>query len=386
MPQRNAPGWAAIAIVAGVCAAGAIGCRGKKPPPPPPPESRDTKYDLQPVTTPLACVKDGAVTVMDGEGNNQRRLSAPGTPVPESLAWSPDTRRLAFWTVDRAQDPLAGAFRLCVADVASSGDPAVIYTSDPGLGGDVPVFSPNGAEVYASVYGGRNEGGKTAGGLFAKEFSRDLGLLRFPVGGGKPQPLIDRRPAARGPLRWPDPSPDGKQLIAISGQDLPRGHLAVIDLATRDVKEYHDRSAFIAQWCPRALRVAYLAPGMDRTRDLRVWTPGATTDALVAAGLQPLATFAWSPGGKAIAYTDVSRYLVQLEQRRKWPPELHKSLRTPGALYRWPTWTPDGRAIVYEYHQTADAQSVLKRDALDATIAARDLIAGGVRPLFAVSR
>jgi len=386
MLQRNALRWAAIPLLAGACAAATIGCRARPVPPPPSRARPETKYELRPVTTPLACVKEGAVYVMDGEGNNQRRLSAPGAAVPESLAWSPDTRRLAFWTVDRTQDPLAGPFRLCVADVASNGDPAVIYTSDRGLGGDVPVFSPNGAEVYASVYGGRNDEGKTAGGLFAKQFSRDLGLLGFPVGGGRPRSLIDRRPATRGPLRWPDLSPDGKQLVAISGQSVAHGHLAIIDLAARDTQEYRDRAAFIAQWCPRALRVAYLGPGKDRMRGLRVWTPGATTDAVVAAGLQPLATFAWSPGGRAIAYTDGWRYLVQVEQRHQWPSRLRKSLRTPGAVYLWPTWTPDGRAIVYEYHQTSGAQSVLKRDSLDTTIAARDLVAGGVRPLFAVSR
>jgi len=375
-------------MLLGLIAIAVSGCRHR------PPAAEKTRtapaverkpLPIKPVTTPLACVKGGTVYVMDGEGNHQRRLAAPGTAVPESLCWSPDTKRLAFWTVDASRDRVAGPFHLCVADVEAGAEPAVLYTSDPGLGGDLPAFSPDGKEIYASVYGGRDDRGMAAGGLHAVEFSKNLGLLRFAGDGGKPHPLVER-PGDRGPLRWPDVSPDGKQLVAIGGQDLGHGYLALLDLATRETREYRETAATFARWNPRYVRVAYFAPGNNGQRDLRVWEPAKLKTVTVAADLSPLATFCWSPGGQSLAYTNESSYAIRRERNGKWAPEPLRRISVGGALFRWPTFSPDGRAAIYEFHQVRDGESVLKRDAMDVSVTATDILPGAVRPLFAGSR
>ncbi len=364
------------------------GCRHKPSPsaktPTAPPVERKAPT-IQPVTTPLACVKGGAVYVMDGEGNHQRRLAAPGTAVPESLCWSPDTKRLAFWTVDTSRDPIAGPFHLCVANVEAGAEPAVLYTSDPGLGGDLPAFSPDGKEIYASVYGGQDDRGKTAGGLYAVEYSKNLGLLRFAGDGGKPHPLVER-PGDRGPLRWPDVSPDGKQLVAIGGQNLGHGYLALLNLATRETREYRESAAFFARWNPRYVQVAYFAPGNSGRRNLRVFEPAKLKTVTVADDLSPLATFSWSPGGQSIAYTNESSYVIRRERNGQWAPEPLRRISVAGSLFRWPTFSPDGRAAIYEFHQVRDGESVLKRDAMDVSVTATDIVTGATRPLFAGSR
>ncbi len=102
-------------------AAGIGGCRwfgGRPEVPEPPPEadqSEGSGIRRQLIRTPLACVRNGEVWLMDGDGNKQRRVAAPGRAIPESLRWSADAARLAFWTVEEGENGRTGPFRLCAA-------------------------------------------------------------------------------------------------------------------------------------------------------------------------------------------------------------------------------------------------------------------------------
>jgi hypothetical protein len=374
--------FVSVAITSTGC--GLLRRKEEPPQPPEPPEARDTGIRRQPIRTPLACVKEGHVWLMDGDGNEQRRVDAPGNAIPESLQWSPDASRIAFWTIDEGRAGRGGPFRLCAADGLDVGPAEVLHTTEPGLGGDRPFFSRGGKVLCASVFGGTDAAGARVGGLFAERFTRNQGTLRFHFGGGEPDRLLPERPAARGPLRWAELAPDGGTLVAVSGNDVDGGHLTLIDFATGETTEARTRTALYASWSPKQRRLAYLRPADGGTCELRVWVPGEDTSTKVIADLSPEATFAWAPDGHAIAYANADIYAVVVENAGgKWT-EL-RSQSQEGSIHRYPTWAPNQLAVVLERLPSGQPQRVLQRDSFDPSVAGKEFFPGGRRPLFAPS-
>ena len=100
----------------------------------PPGRPPDSDVGQTRVTTLLACVKDGTVWLMDGQGNHRREVKAPGQAIPESLSWASDSSRLAFWTSE--DDRGEGAFSLCAVEPEHPEGTIVMHKTTPGLGGD----------------------------------------------------------------------------------------------------------------------------------------------------------------------------------------------------------------------------------------------------------
>ncbi len=356
-----------------------------KPEPPKPPEPAEPQkrgVRRQPIRTPLACVKDGQVWLMDGDGNKQRRIEAPGSAIPESLQWSADSSRIAFWTIAEGRAGRGGSFRLCAADAAGAGAAEVLHTTEPGLGGDRPFFSRGGKVLCASIFGGADAQGAPVGGLFAERFTRNEGTLRFPLGGGEPDRLLPERPGTRGPLRWAELAPDGSTLVAVSGNDADGGYLALVDFATGETTEVRTRTALYASWSPKQRRVAYLRPADGGARELRVWVPGDDSSTKVVGDLGPEATFAWAPDGHAIAYTNTDTYAVVVEDAAGGWTEA-RSQSQEGSMHRWPTWAPDRLAVVLERLPAGRRERILQRSGFDASVPGKEFFPGGRRPLFA---
>jgi hypothetical protein len=319
---------------------------------------------------------------MDGDGNHRKRISAPGQAVPESLAWSGDASRLAFWTREDSADVEDTPFRLCVTATTKPESAEVVYTAEPGLGGDRPFFSATGNVLCASVFGGEDAQNSVAAGLLARRFTRNKGLLKFRLAGGPPEPVLPDRPAARGPLRWPELAPDGQTLVAIAGKDIADGHLALVDLDARSVTQERERDALCAAWSPRQRRLAYLRHAEHGTTELRVWTLDGPESALVVDGLSAEATFAWAPDGESIAYTNRDEFAVVTEgPGGEWVAA--RSQHQEGSLHRWPTWAPKAEAVVLQMRPSGQRERILLRDPISPDVSSKRFFPGGTRPLFA---
>jgi hypothetical protein len=220
------------------------------------------------------------------------------------------------------------------------------------------------------------------GGLFAERFTRNEGTLRFRLGRGEPDRLLPDRPAARGPLRWAELAPDGGTLVAVSGNHVGEGYLALVDFASGETSEARTRTALYASWSPKQRRLAYLRPADGGTRELRVWVPGESSSTKLVGDLSPEATFAWAPDGHAIAYTNTDTYAVIVENTAgKWAEARTQSQE--GSMHRWPTWAPNQLAVVLERLPSGRPQRILQRDGFGPSVPGKEFFPGGRRPLFA---
>lgn len=345
-----------------------------------PPERPPSDLERIRVTALLACVRDGAVWLMDGQGNHRKQVKTPGQAIPESLSWASDGSRLAFWTSE--DDRGEGAFSLYAVDPEHPEGPLAVYKTTPGLGGDRPVFAPGDTELIAAVYGGADAGGRDVGGIFAERYTRNEGLLLFPLSGREPERLLPDRPTSRGPLRMAHASPDGTMIVAIGGKAEHESYLALVDLDQGTITEQRERPAVLAQWSTRTKSLAYLKRMDVGDLQLHLWTPGEDLTQLLAEDLSEDVTFSWSPSGTAIAYADGERCVhIQRNQAGSWPEE--RSELAHGSVHRWPTWAPTGDAVVFEFHPSTGEPSVLRRDALVAQVSAGEFFEGATRPLFA---
>lgn len=161
--------------------------------------------------------------------------------------------------------------------------------------------------------------------------------------------------------RW---SPDGQRIVATGGPGL-----VILTSRGRIVRripvagEPDD-----PRWSPDGTRIAYLVmhchdplghegPSCGDLRVMRVDGSGRRllTASGVDAGQGPFTLYSWSPDGRSIAYIGLHGVAV-VDVRTG---ATHLAARSSGLLMEYPSWSPDGRWILFAKQQRSGGSSDL---------------------------
>lgn len=146
-------------------------------------------------------------------------------------------------------------------------------------------------------------------------------------------------------------SPDGRQIVTSIEQD-GVAQLFVMDADGRNQRQLtRVRSAINAEWAPDGRRIAFVS-GDSGQQDVYVINADGTglrrLTRTVGNHLQP----AWSPDGKAIAYSAVISSSAEYGQTYQlWVTDLdgaaYQLTQNSAANYQYPSWSRDGARLVF---------------------------------------
>ena len=140
-------------------------------------------------------------------------------------------------------------------------------------------------------------------------------------------------------------SPDGKKVIMSMAKD-GNSEIFAMDLRTRDVVRLTNHSAIDTSPCysPDGKRVVF---NSDRggTQQLYVMDADGSDVRRISFGDGRFATPVWSPRGDLIAFTKIHRGTFYIGVMR--PDGTGERLLTKGFLVEAPTWSPNGRVLMY---------------------------------------
>jgi dipeptidyl aminopeptidase/acylaminoacyl peptidase len=230
----------------------------------------------------LAVVSGGEIHLWPTEGGEQRAITGMGAST-KSMAWSPDSRWIAF------QNNRYGSFDLWLVDVREGGVSQL--TSDVRYDG-YPSWSPDSRTIY-----------------FQRLDERwvDHDVLAIPREGGQPTVITrdqDFYDYGSGARFWhPQVSPDGRMVMFPS-----------------------HRSGWINQW------VVPVGGGEPRQ---------------LAAEEADQDYAEWSPDGRLILYTSNRNGTIQIRLVSPEGGDSRPLVNPDVGFIRNPTWSPDGRQIAY---------------------------------------
>ncbi len=239
----------------------------------------------------IACIWQGAVTVMDSDGGSVRQVTKGSADLAPS--WSPDGRQLFFLSLK------AGELQVWSVPV-EGGDP-VQLTDERDLSSYAPQWIPR-RDLLLYVAGGKIHTLDTKSGTRGTiPFSAKITLARKSY--KQISPMLPA-PGQRLPVRCicrPVPSPDGR-LIAFSALgDLWLRHA---DGKTEQLTSGPEDDADPA-WSPDGSQLAYVS---TRTRDYQVWVVELASRARrqVTATAGDAAMPIWQPSGDNIIFVQSS--------------------------------------------------------------------------------
>jgi Tol biopolymer transport system component len=257
--------------------------------------------------------RDGAIYSMNPDGTGVSQITFPDVANLQadfSPAWSPDGKQIAFVRMDVAVD---GAGEIYIMNADGSG--LTRLTASPG--NDLsPTWSKDGKRI-AFVSSRGDASPSTAGSQAWDIYVMDA------TPGGTVVRVTDRFGADFDPS-W---SPDGKQIVFVSGRD---------DDGTGTTDLY-----------------AVTVDGLQVTR-------------LTNQGVQ-VGEPSWAPGGKQIAFTggnfeanDTDVYVLTLDGM-----QLTRITDGPGSPGSdgSPTWSPDGKQIAFTSTRAGDAREIFTMNA-----------------------
>jgi len=284
--------------------------------------------------------------------------------------WSPDGRRIAFWSVRSGQRD--------IFTVAASGGPAVAVTSDAALDWS-PAWSPDGRYLYfASDRGGtmnlwrvrmEEASGKALGPpeplTTPSPYSGQITLAR-----GSPQLAFMHRSLAANlykvaidPLRgvvtgqpepvirgsrlavWPKLSPDGQWLtFFLSGRQEDIAVVRTDGSGLRNLTDdlHRDRGPI---WSPDGKQILFYS---NRSGKFELWTiqpDGSGLRQLTFESRWNLGSSLWSPDGARLAYVILGHGTYVMDAAKPWrdqTPEELPSLAESGKVFVPKSWSADG--------------------------------------------
>ena len=285
----------------------------------------------------LAFASGGDIVVVEPDGSGRRTLiSAPSEL--GGMAYSPDGRRLAYWS--RA---LSGTWELTVVG-ADGGKPVTVASANlqptgPALG---PSWSPDGSTIAYSARDPLVDGSLSCANWGNGDFCRSRIFLAAADGSGARQigdPDLD--------ARSPDWSPDGSTIAFGGGGASPSVgvRLFLMDADGSDVRQLSDVVgsdwAFVrVDWSHDGTKIVGQAGAEDNIANWDIWVINADGSGATNVGAHPLGVDeiipSWAPDRNALAWW--ADGTVLLEEGAE-----PVNIQGPDGV---PVWSPDGKLFM----------------------------------------
>jgi WD40-like Beta Propeller Repeat len=314
--------------------------------------ARPSQPPLGAATNGLIAFGSGAdINVVEPDGTGRRTLIS-GPWQLGGMAFSPDGRRLAYWSKALA----GGMWDLTVVD-ADGGSPVIVASgvsvaSDPSQ----PAWSPNGATIAYSASTPQFDGSVCQSGQNGSFCTSRIFLAAVDGSGARQvgDPDLD--------ARSPDWSPDGSTIAFGGGNASPSVgvHLYLMDADGSDVRQVSDVVgggwAFVrVDWSHDGSKIVGQAGAADDIANLDIWVinadgSGATNVGAYPQGIDEVIP-SWAPDRDALAWW--ADGIVLLEEGAD-PVDFPQDMV--------PEWSPDGQLLA----GTSDAGVVVMD--LDGTV------------------
>jgi len=283
-----------------------------------------------------------AILIANKDGSDPHQVTEV-SGIPRGFRFSPDGRRIRFWVIQQ------------------KGNSSSIWEMDAN-GKDIHPLFPDWKESSYQCCG---------------NWSPDGNYYYFEAGYGSTQAIwvlperrsIFHRAAGpsrliSGPLRFsgPGPSRDGKKLF-VTGEE-PRVELFRYDLQARRLDSYlPGLSAGPVDFSSDQKWMAYVS-----YPDMTLWRSRLDGSDKMQLTFPPVRAYEprWSPDGSKIAFMDVQfsqPWKIRLLSSSGGSPELLVPVATNAAEAQAdPTWTPDGKSVVFEQSDGAGHIAIYRSD------------------------
>jgi Tol biopolymer transport system component len=305
------------------------------------------------------------VQTSDGGGGTAERLVGGGVhgqpPIPHPfspISWSGDGSLVAFGGLTGKVSLGPGGGKIFVVP-ADGGKPRPVSGT---VGGQFPVFAPDGRSLAFVRVRGNNSSWSTSGGKHGQTFAR-TSIWLAQIDGGPPQMLTPWRKQAR---EWPSSfSPDGATLAITQQPDGVRSSRTVALAMNGGGRSVIAEDAAQAVFSPDGSRVAMLrigargyrhdskggrgAAGIESTSDLIVANNDGSDLTQLTRTRAIEESPSWDPSGRRLAFVRLARPLTERAVFGLGDTVMEvnadgtcptKVLSAPGVAFLSPVWQP----------------------------------------------